>query len=139
MKKIIYKSVIIMAVICFGCQQPSGLNANEVQGTAKWVMATYLDDINKGEYEKSLLYFLNNPVASGELSMEDYIAFADNSITKQKTIKTIALSEKASTDIENTIEMNMEITYSDGSNASKWLQIQQVDGIWKLTTRGSLF
>jgi len=139
MKKIFCILSFVVVAMGYGCQQPSGLTANQVEGTSKWVMASYLDELNKGEYEKSLLHFLNNPVESRELNMNDYIAFADNSITNKKTIDSITLNDNVVADVENTIEMQLEITYSDGSKASKWVQMQQVDGIWKLTTRGSLF
>lgn len=139
MKKSIYIFLFAMTAFGFGCKQSTGLMANQVEGTSKWVIASYLDKLNNGEYEQSLLFFLNPPVANGELTMNEYVAFADNSLTKQKTISAISLSEKVVAEINNTIEMYIEFTYLDGSNASKWVQMQQADGIWKLTTRGSLF
>lgn len=138
MKSMYYVFVMVMALMV-GCKTGKSFNAAETPGTAKWVVASFFDNINTGEYEKSLELFVTSPVTAGEISLEQYIGFVNQSLSNNKSITKIGLIEEAVEETTEQLKITVQITYGDGSEASKWVICQQVEGVWKMTTRGSMF
>ncbi len=120
-------------------EQSKQLASSEKEGSAKWVLGSFFNLINNGNYEKSLTLFVKDPVKGGELSLADFKKFADKSLTKQKSITDLSFTEKPDEANPNSVEVTVHISYKDGSTVSKWVIVQNVEGKWKLTTRGSLF
>ncbi len=132
--------LFILSAFIFGANaQTFKMNNKRDLKTAKGVAVTFFRDINRGKYEDSLTLFKNDPVAANELSLEEYKRFVDENITNGRKIKKIFLTEKDVEDNENQLEYTITIFYKDKSEKEKWVIVEKVEGVWKLTTRGSLF
>jgi len=132
--------LFFLSAFIFGANaQTFKMNNKRDLKTAKGVAVTFFRDINRGKYEDSLTLFKNDPVAANELSLEEYKRFVDENITNGRKIKKIFLTEKDVEDNENQLEYTITIFYKDKSEKEKWVVVEKVEGVWKLTTRGSLF
>ncbi|MBP7553060.1 MAG: hypothetical protein KA885_06505 [Spirochaetes bacterium] len=132
--------LFFLSAFIFGANaQTFKMNNKRDLKTAKGVAVTFFRDINRGKYEDSLTLFKNDPVAANELSLEEYKRFVDENITNGRKIKKIFLTEKDVEDNENQLEYTITIFYKDKSEKEKWVIVEKVEGVWKLTTRGSLF
>lgn len=132
--------LIIFTTFLFGANAQSfKMNNKRDLKNAKGVVVTFFRDINRGKYEESLTLFKNDPVAANELSLEEYKSFVDDNITNGGKIKTIYLTEKEVEDNGAQLEFTITIDYKDKSSKEKWVIVEKVEDVWKLTTRGSLF
>lgn len=132
--------LFFLSAFIFGANaQTFKMNNKRDLKTAKGVAVTFFRDINRGKYEESLTLFKNDPVAANELSLEEYKSFVDENITNGRKIKKVFLTEKEVEDNENQLEYTITIYYKDKSEKEKWVIVEKVEGVWKLTTRGSLF
>ncbi|MBN2651858.1 MAG: hypothetical protein JXR63_05695 [Spirochaetales bacterium] len=132
-----FSVVSLFALSC--CTEDQSFASREAEGSAKRVVASFFDFVNAGEYEKSLGLFKDDPVAAGEITMDFYKQYVDENISKGKSIKSIDLSDDKVDGEINQVNIEIDIDYKDGSEAEKWVIVEKVGDVWKMTTRGSLF
>lgn len=130
-------SIAICSIMFFSCSK--SLNSGIEKGTAKWEVATFIQNMNSGKYDEALLQFSVNPVANGDISLDEFKVFADGNVTKNCTITSLTLTETPEEFDSNVIKVDIIINYADGSTHNCWVNAEKVDEVWKVTTRGSLF
>ncbi|PKL16241.1 MAG: hypothetical protein CVV49_17285 [Spirochaetae bacterium HGW-Spirochaetae-5] len=119
--------------------QTMKIDAKKNLKTARGTVAAFMAEINSGRYEESLEFFKSDPVSSGEITLEQYRQHCDSNLTMNKQIVSLSLKEK--TDPKNKLlsTVTVKIIYKDKSKAEKYVVAEKVNGIWKLTTKGSMF
>jgi hypothetical protein len=115
------------------------IDAKKNLKTARGTVAEFMAEINKGRYQESLVFFKSNPVAGGEITPEQYQQHCDSSLTKNKTIISLSLSEKTDPKNKSLSRVTIRINYKDKSKAEKWVMAEKIDGVWKMTTKGNMF
>jgi len=56
-----------------------------------------------------------------------------------RQIVSLSLKEKINKKNKLLSNVTVVITYKDKSKAEKWVMAEKVKGIWKITTKGSMF
>jgi len=56
-----------------------------------------------------------------------------------RQIVSLSLKEKINKKNKLLSNVTVVITYKDKSKAEKWVMTEKVKGIWKITTKGSMF
>ena len=136
MNRLIF-ALTICTFMCFGCT--SSLSSGYKKGSAQWEVATFIQNINSGKHEEALKQFRVNPLENEEITVEEFKNFTSERITKGNTVTAIELTETPEEFDPNMIRVNVNFTYSDGSAQTLWVDAQNIDGVWKITTRGSMF
>jgi len=119
--------------------QTMKIDAKKNLKTARGTVAAFMAEINSGRYEESLAFFKSNPVSSGEITIEEYRQHCDSNLTMNRQIVSLSLKEKINKKNKLLSDVTVVITYKDKSKAEKWVMAEKVNGIWKMTTKGSMF
>jgi len=119
--------------------QTVSIDAKKNLKTARGTVAAYMADINSGRYEESLTLFKNDPVSGGEISLDQYRQHCDSNLSKNKEIVSLFLKEKIDPKNKTLSNVTVQIKYKDKSKVEKWVMVEKVNGVWKMTTKGSMF
>lgn len=107
--------------------------------TARGTVAAFMAEINGGRYQESLLFFKSDPVGSGEISLKQYQQHCDSNLTRNRGIVSLTLSEKADPANKSLSKVTLRINYKDKTKTEKWVMAEKIEGVWKMTTKGSMF
>lgn len=134
------KSIIALALaslLLVACSK--SLNSDYTPGTAQWELATFINNLNSGQYEAALTQLNVNPVASGDITIEEFQEVMSRRITNNGTVAKIEMAEKAEEFDDRTVRIDVDFTYQDGTTKRMWVNMEQSDTAWHVTTRGTMF
>lgn len=127
----------MLLVLLMGCT--TSLNADYPKGTAMWELATFIDNLNTGKYDEAVKQLNVNPIANGELTLEEFQEIMSGKITNGGTVSKIEMSERPEEFDASTVRIDVDFTYNDGSTKRLWVNMEQSDTAWHVTTRGTMF
>ncbi|MBQ9469886.1 MAG: hypothetical protein IJU72_02910 [Bacteroidales bacterium] len=117
----------------------TSLNADYPKGSAQWELATFIDNLNTGRYDEAVRQMNVNPVANGEITIEEFQELMSGKVTNGGTVSKIELNEVPEEFVANTVRIDVSFTYKDGSSKQMWVNMEQSDTAWHVTTRGTMF
>lgn len=119
--------------------QTVSIDAKKNLKTARGTVTAYMADINSGRYQESLALFKSDPVSGGEITFEQYQQHCDKNLTNNKEIVSLNLKEKIDSKNKALVKVTVQIRFKDKSKIEKWVMAEKVNGVWKITTKGSMF
>lgn len=137
MKRIRLVAAATLLVMLVGCS--TSLNADYPKGSAMWELATFIDNLNMGKFDEAVKQMNVNPVANGELTIEEFQEIMSGKITNGGTVSKIEMKERPEEFDASTVRIDVDFTYNDGSTKHLWVNMEQSDTAWHVTTRGTMF
>lgn len=132
-----FVTMAAVALLLVACSK--SLNSDYSKGTAQWELATFIENLNTGQYEAALKQLNVNPVASGDITVEEFQEIMSGRITHGGTVSKIEMKERPEEFDDRTVRIDVDFTYQDGSTKHLWVNMEQSDTAWHVTTRGTMF
>lgn len=128
----------MFALVSTGCR--SSFSSKYQKDTPSWAVAKFVENLNAGKYDEAVKLLNVNPIENGAIDAEDFKTYVDDCITKHCSVDKATVTGETPEDFDpETIKVDISLIFTDGSVKAAWVDAERVDGIWKVTTRGTLF